>query len=131
MDERNEVVNREDQRLPAEAAQRMAVLPTVDIFEDDTGITLFADLPGVSKDKLGVRIDGDNLIIDGEAVVGAPRNMEQVYSEVRVPYYRRGFTLSRELDASKVEAVMKDGVLKLHIPKLEEAKPRRIIVQAA
>jgi len=131
MEERNEVVTREDQRLPAEASQRMAVLPPVDIFEDDTGITLFADLPGVSKDKLGVRIDGDNLIIDGEAVVGAPRNMEQVYSEARVPYYRRGFTLSRELDATKVEAVMKDGVLKLHIPKLEQAKPRRITVQAA
>ena len=61
MEERNEVVTREDQRLPAEASQRMAVLPPVDIFEDDTGITLFADLPGVSKDKLGVRIkDNDS-----------------------------------------------------------------------
>ncbi len=129
MNDRTQVTNRDDERLPAEATRR-AMLPPVDIFEDEHGITLFADLPGVSKDKLGVHIDGDTLTIDGEAVVGAPKDMEQVYSEVRVPYYRRGFTLSRELDASKVEATMKDGVLKLHIPKLEEAKPRRITVKA-
>jgi HSP20 family protein len=129
MTERSDVATRDGERLPAEVA-RNAAIPPVDIVEDDSGITVFADLPGVSRDKLNVRIDGDSLTIEGEAVVGAPREMEQVYSEVRMPYYRRGFTLSRELDASKVEAVMKDGVLKLHIPKLEEAKPRRITVKA-
>ena len=129
MNDRSQVATRDEQRLPAEAARR-AMLPPVDIFEDEHGITLYADLPGVTREKLSVHIDGDTLTIDGEAVVGAPKNMEQVYSEVRVPYYRRGFTLSRELDASKVEAAMKDGVLKLRIPKLEEAKPRRITVKA-
>ncbi len=130
MNERSQqVASRDEQTQPAETARRM--LPPVDIFEDESGITLYADLPGVSKEKLSVHIDNDTLTIDGEAVVGAPKNMDQVYSEVRSPYFRRGFTLSRELDASKVEAVMKDGVLKLHIPKLEEAKPRRIEVKAA
>ncbi len=124
-----QVATRNGEKLPAEATRR-AMLPPVDIFEDEHGITLYADLPGVTKDKLSLHIDGDTLTIDGEAVVGAPKDMEQVYSEVRVPYYRRGFTLSRELDASKVDATMKDGVLKLHIPKLEEAKPRRITVKA-
>jgi HSP20 family molecular chaperone IbpA len=130
MNDRTNVATREEQRLPAETA-RNAVLPPVDIVEDDSGITLFADLPGVSKEQLSVRIDGDNLTIEGEALVGAPSGMEQVYSEVRVPHYRRGFTLSRELDASRVDASMKDGVLKLHIPKSEQAKPRRIAVKAA
>ncbi len=124
-----QVASREGERLPAEGARR-AMLPPVDIFEDEHGITVYADLPGVSRDRLSVHIDGDTLTIDGEAVVGAPKDMEQVSSEVRVPYYRRGFTLSRELDASKVDATMKDGVLMLHIPKLEEAKPRRITVKA-
>jgi HSP20 family molecular chaperone IbpA len=128
MNETKNVVAREGERAPAEA-RHMALLPPVDVLEDEGGITLFADLPGVSKDKLNVRIDGDTLTLEGEAVVGAPQGMEQVYSEVRVPYYRRGFTLSRELDTSKIEALMKDGVLKLHIPKLEEAKPRRINVR--
>ncbi len=128
MNDRNQVATR-DEQMPAEASRR-AMLPPVDIFEDEHGITLNADLPGVTKEKLSVHIDGDTLTIDGEALVGAPTDMAQVYSEVRVPYYRRGFTLSRELDASKVDATMKDGVLKLHIPKLEEAKPRRIAVKA-
>ena len=129
-DRSQQVASREEQQLPAETTRR-AVLPPVDIFEDEHGITLYADLPGVTKEKLEIHIDGDTLTIDAEATVGAPKNMEQVYSEVRTPYYRRAFTLSRELDASKVEAGMKDGVLKLHIPKLEEAKPRRITVKAA
>ena len=59
----------------------------------------------------------------------APENMELVYGEAQYPLYRRQFTLSRELDASRIEANLKDGVLKLTIPKLEEAKPRRIEVR--
>jgi HSP20 family protein len=82
--------------------------------------------PGVSKDTLRVKVDGDNLLIEGEGSVAVPEAMELVCAEIRAPYYRRSFTLSRELDASKIEANLKDGVLKLRIPKAEEAKPRRI-----
>jgi HSP20 family protein len=105
-----------------------AILPPVDIFEDESGFTLTADLPGVGKDTLRVKVDGDNLLIEGEGSVAVPEAMELVYAEIRAPYYRRSFTLSRELDASKIEANLKDGVLKLRIPKAEEAKPRRIEV---
>jgi HSP20 family protein len=66
------------------------------------------------------------LLIEGEGSVAVPEAMELVCAEIRAPYYRRSFTLSRELDASKIEANPKDGVLKLRIPKAEEAKPRRI-----
>jgi HSP20 family protein len=55
--------------------------------------------------------------------------MELVYGEAQYPAYRRQFTLSRELDASRIEAQLRDGVLRLTIPKAEEAKPRRIEVQ--
>lgn len=105
------------------------VVPPVDVFENDSGITLLADLPGVSRDRLGVRVDGENLLIEATASMIAPENMQLVYGEAQHPLYRRQFTLSRELDASRIEANLKDGVLKLTIPKLEEAKPRRIEVR--
>ncbi len=107
-----------------------ALLPPVDVFEDETGITLTADLPGVSKERLGVKVNGDNLLIEGDVSVPAPQEMELLYAEILASSYRRSFTLSRELDASKIEANLKDGVLKLRIPKAEEAKPRRIEIKA-
>ena len=121
-------------RVEQRAAERkpenpVAVVPPVDIVEDETGFTLTADLPGVSKDRLGVKINGDNLLIEGEVATPVPQGMELVYVELRTPYYRRSFTLSRELDASKIEAKLNDGVLQLRIPKAEEAKPRRIEVK--
>jgi HSP20 family protein len=106
------------------------VVPPVDVFEDESGITLLADLPGVSRDRLGVRVDGDTLLVEATASTTGPREMQLVYGETQYPSYRRQFTLSRELDASRIEAVLKDGVLKLSIPKLEEARPRRIEISA-
>ena len=107
----------------------MALIPTVDIIEDEAGFTLTADLPGVSKDRLGVKVNGDNLLIEGEVATPVPQGMDLLYAEIRTPYYRRSFTLSRELDASKIEAKLNDGVLKLRIPKAEQARPRRIDVK--
>jgi len=106
-----------------------ALLPPVDIYEDETGFTLTADLPGVSKERLGVKVNGDNLLIEGDVSVPAPQDMELVYAEILASSYRRSFTLSRELDASKIEANLKDGVLKLRIPKAEEARPRKIEIK--
>lgn len=106
-----------------------ALLPPVDIYEDETGFTLTADLPGVSKERLGVKVNGDNLLIEGEVSVPAPQGMELLYAEVLASSYRRSFTLSRELDASKIEAALKDGVLRLRIPKAEDARPRKIEIK--
>lgn len=105
------------------------VVPPVDVFEDDASITLLADLPGVPREQLQVRVDGDNLVIEAVASTSGPQDMELVYSEAQCPAYRRQFTLSRELDASRIEAHLRDGVLRLTIPKAEDAKPRRIAVQ--
>jgi HSP20 family protein len=106
-----------------------ALLPPVAIYEDESGITLTADLPGVSKERLGVKVNGDNLLIEGDVSVPAPQDMELLYAEILASSYRRSFTLSRELDASKIEANLKDGVLKLRIPKAEEARPRKIEIK--
>ena len=105
------------------------VVPPVDVYEDESGITVLADLPGVDRDRLGVRVDGDSLVVEATAATVQPENMQLVYGEAQYPSYRRQFTLSRELDTSRIEASLKDGLLKLSIPKLEEAKPRRIEVR--
>lgn len=107
-----------------------AVLPAVDVFEDASGITLLADMPGVPKDMLELKVEGDSLLIEGSVWPRTPDGLEAIYAEVRVPRYRRSFTLSRELDTTRIEANLKDGVLKLRIPKQAHAQPRRIPVTA-
>lgn len=116
-----------------EQAQRdqPSMTPRVDVLEDDTGIMLLADLPGVPKDALDVRVEGESLSIEGTVTAPTPEAMEASYAEVRVPRYRRSFTLSRELDTTRIEASLKDGVLKLRIPKQAEARPRRISVKVS
>lgn len=113
------------------AREEVALLPPVDVIEDAGGITLFADLPGVPKDKLELRVEADTLSIEGEIALDMPQGMEASHAEVASPRYRRVFTLSKELDIGKVGAEFRDGVLKLRIPKAEHAQPRRIEVQVA
>jgi len=110
---------------------KMALTPAVDIAEGESGITLFADMPGVSKERLTIKVEGDNLTIEGQAQIDVPENIELLHSEVRSPSFRRSFTLSRDLDPAKIEATLKNGVLQMHIPKSEEARPKRIEVKVA
>ena len=113
-----------------DTAPERFVVPPVDVYENDSSITLLADLPGVPRDQLHVRVDGDNLVLEATATTAGPENLQLVYGEAQCPAYRRQFTLSRELDPSRIEAQLRDGVLRLTIPKAEEARPRRIQVQA-
>ena len=112
------------------AADTRFVVPRVDVLEDETGITLLADLPGVPREHLELKVEGDTLLVEGVVSTPMPQELKSVYAEVRVPRYRRSFTLSRELDAGRIEANLKDGVLNLRIPKQEHARPRRIDVRA-
>jgi len=113
-----------------QADELAALLPPVDVVEDAAGITLYADLPGVPKEKLSLEVDGERLIIEGEMDIRMPDGMEATHAEVSVPRYRRVFTLSKELDPGKLLAELRHGVLKLRIQKAEHAKPRRIEVRA-
>lgn len=113
------------------ARNETALPPPVDVIEDAAGITLYADLPGVPKDRLSLQIESDTLTIEGELALDMPEGMEASHAEVSLPRYRRVFTLSKELDTGKVGAEFKQGVLKLRIPKAEHAQPRRIEVQVA
>jgi HSP20 family molecular chaperone IbpA len=107
------------------------ILPDVDVWEDAAGITLTADLPGVSMQGLDVRVDNDTLLIDGDASLDMPEGMEAVHAELRTGHFRRGFALSRELDTTRIDAKLKDGVLTVTIPKAETAKPHRIEVRGS
>jgi len=111
--------------------EQPAMTPRVDVLEDGTGITLLADLPGVPRDALEIHVEGDSLTIEGQVSPATPEAMEATYAEVRVPRFRRMFTLSRELDGSRIEAQLKDGVLRLRIPKQEHAQPRRVQVKVS
>jgi HSP20 family protein len=113
------------------ARSEAALLPPVDVIEDAAGITLFADLPGVPKDKLSLQLEAETLTIEGEVALNAPQEIESSHAEVRLPRYRRVFTLSRELDSEKASAEFTNGVLKLRIPKAEHAQPRKIEVKVA
>ncbi|MBK8385517.1 MAG: Hsp20/alpha crystallin family protein [Candidatus Accumulibacter propinquus] len=110
-------------------ADEAALLPPVDVVEDASGITLYADLPGVPKEKLNLHVEADTLTIEGEIDLEMPGGMEASHAEVSLPRYRRVFTLSKELDASKVSAEFRNGVLKLAIPKAEHAQPRKVEVK--
>jgi HSP20 family protein len=105
--------------------------PPVDVIEDASGVTLFADMPGVSRDTLNLNLESDSLTIEGEMRFDLPEEMESRFAEVSVPRYQRTFTLSKDLDGENAKAELKNGVLKLHIPKAAHAQPRRIQISAA
>ncbi len=111
--------------------QERALLPPVDVVEDSTGITLYADLPGVPKDRLHLRVEGDQLAIEADLNLPVPEGMTAGHAEVTLSRYRRTFTLSKELDPDKVAAELSHGVLRVRIPKAEHAQPRRIEVRVA
>ena len=117
-------------RQDSELARRdgAALMPAVDVIENKDGITLYADMPGVTRDKLDLQVEAGNLTIEGEVSLALPEGMEASYADVGVSRYRRVFTLSKELDAEKVSADLKHGVLTLRIPKAAHAQPRRIEV---
>lgn len=105
------------------------LFPPVNVVEDANGITLYADLPGVSKDKLGLQVEADTLTIEGEVSFAMPEGMESLHAEVNLPRYRRVFTLSKELDTEKVAAEFVNGMLTLRIPKTAHAQPRKIEIR--
>ena len=109
-----------------QAEQEKVLRPPVDIYEDTACITIKADLPGVSRDRLDVQVDGNNLTIEGQAVINMPEGMDALYADVNATRFRRSFTLSNELEAGKISAEMNNGELTLRLPKRAEVQPRKI-----
>jgi len=109
-------------------SQEQYITPPVDIYETPDGLVVTADLPGVAKEGLDVRVENDLLTIRGKtAHIGSG---EPVYREYALVNFFRQFELNERVDASKISAELKHGVLTLNLPKAEQAKPRKIEVRS-
>jgi HSP20 family protein len=104
-------------------------IPAVDIYETTDALTLVADMPGVKKDGVDIRLEDNQLAIRGR-VSSESKNERVLWSEYAVGNYVRDFTLSEVIDQSKIEAVMRNGVLTLTLPKVQAAKPRQVTVKS-
>jgi len=119
------------QQTVAKKADAMVIRPHVDIYENQAGATLYADLPGVAKDNLSIDIDENVLTVKGEVSHQTPNTYKAAHNDIYVNRFERRFTLGDELDSERVEANLKQGVLTLFIPRAERHKPRKIDVKVA
>jgi HSP20 family protein len=121
--EKQELAKKEEQTTPGRY-----FVPTADIFETDTALTVIMELPGVERNDIAVDVENDVLRIGGKIDFSKYQGMEPVYTEYMVGHYSRGFTISSKIDREGISAQLEDGVLTLTLPKAREAMPRRIAI---
>ncbi|WP_300461451.1 Hsp20/alpha crystallin family protein [Desulfobacula sp.] len=126
MSDRKEIAKKEDKSIEKTRALRSAI-PTVDIYENDDEILLHADMPGVKKEDISVNIDNGTLSLSG--VRRFDNKGVSKWEEFSDVEYVRSFSVPQSIDVEQVEAELKDGVLKLHLPKSEVAKPKMIEIK--
>ncbi len=125
-----QVSEKQEVSSPAEQTKPGLVFrPNVDIFETDKEITLLADMPGVSAENLDIDLRENTLTLVGEIVESDREGENAIYTEYRTGRYYRQFTLSNVVDQGKIDAALKDGVLRLLLPKIEKATPRQIAIK--
>lgn len=128
MSEKTELVARE--ALSTEAVQHLPIAaPDVDIFENENEILLRADLPGVRKEDININIDNGKLSLSG--VRRLPTSGTMAWREFSDLEFRRTFAVPQNIDLEKIHAAFQEGVLSLHLPKPEAARPRQIEIKAA
>jgi HSP20 family molecular chaperone IbpA len=103
----------------AEKTRARQLAPVVDVYENETELLIVADLPGVTREELDIQIDPPELRIETKA------------NDRDGSSYRRTFTIDERIDANKVSADLKNGVLTVRLPKAEEVKPRKIAIRGA
>jgi HSP20 family molecular chaperone IbpA len=133
MSESKEIKLKGKQEVTAQAEQTtpgVVFTPLVDIFETEKAITLLADLPGVTADRLNIDLRDDIITITGDIRPEEGRDEEDLLVEYETGRYYRQFTLSEVIDQNKIDANLSDGVLRLTLPKVEKATPRRIAIKA-
>lgn len=113
------------------AADTKVFVPQVDIVESEDRILLVADVPGVDQDGLEITLEKNVLTIKGTVTPHTPEGYQLAYSEYGVGNYERAFTVSNDIDRQGIEAVVKDGVLRLTLPKAKHATLQKIAVKTA
>ena len=121
--EKKELVGKEVQTVPSRF-----YVPYTDIYETEDALTVVMDMPGVGRDSLNVTVEKGVLTVEGRIEFGNYEGLDPVYTEYNVGHFMRSFSLSNKIDQDKIKARMDDGVLTLGLPKIEEAKPRRIAI---
>jgi HSP20 family molecular chaperone IbpA len=106
-------------------------VPRVDIYENKDSLFLLADMPGVDEKTVDIELEKNVLTITGRVENGQVKDAALMYSEYEIGDYERVFTLSDQIDRDKIVATVKNGVLKLELPKAEEVKPKKIAIKAA
>ena len=109
---------------------RLAFVPRVDIYETGEAITVVADMPGVDENSVDVTLENDVLTIQGYVEPEEPEGYDLAFAEYQVGDYQRAFTLSDQVDRGGIEATLNDGVLRLVLPKIAEAKRRKFAITA-
>lgn len=131
MTDSKELKLKEKQEVPSSAEHTkpgLVFTPAVDIFETEKEITLLADMPGVTPENLNIDLREDTLTLVGDIDPFEGPDEQDILIEYEVGKYFRQFTLSEVVDQEKIEAKLSDGVLRLNLPKVEKAKPRKITV---
>jgi HSP20 family molecular chaperone IbpA len=125
------VIEKQAVALPAEQTKPGPVFtPNVDIFETEKAITLLVDMPGVRATELNVDLRDDTLTLTADVLPNVEAPGEKIYAEYETGRFYRQFSLSELIVQEKIDAKLSDGVLRLTLPKVEKATPRRIPVQA-
>jgi HSP20 family protein len=109
---------------------RLAFVPRADVYETEEAIVVVADMPGVDENSIDVTLENDVLTIDGYVEPDYPEDYNLAFAEYQVGDYVRAFTLADTIDRDGIEATVKDGVLRLHLPKITEARTRKIAITA-
>jgi HSP20 family protein len=110
---------------------RKVFKPDVDITEQKDDTVLTADLPGVDDKSLDITLEKNVITIRGNVEPEIPAGYRLAYAEYEVGDYERAFTLSDEVDKDRIQATIKNGVLRLVLPKAAAAKARKIAISAA
>jgi HSP20 family protein len=119
--QKRELENKEESTIPTRV-----FLPTADIYETSDALNVVIEMSGVEKSSVDIRVEDGVLKIDGRLDFSNYQGLQPLYTEYNVGHYSRSFRLSSKIDQNKIEAELKDGVLALVLPKVEEAKPRTI-----
>ncbi|HOJ52207.1 MAG TPA: Hsp20/alpha crystallin family protein [Syntrophales bacterium] len=117
-------------RVNEEKQNRKVYVPKVDIYETGDGMVLLVDMPGVDEKTVDVTLNRNVLTIQGRAEAEKFEGYSLAYTEYGTGDYQRAFTISDEIDRDKIEAVVKNGVLKITLHKAEQAKARKIAITA-
>jgi HSP20 family molecular chaperone IbpA len=104
-------------------------LPTAVIYETEDALSVILEMPGVEKNNVDVRVEGGVLKVEGRLDFSKYQGLQPLYTEYNVGHYFRSFQLSSKIDRNRIEAELKEGVLALTLPKVEEAKPRTIQIK--